>query len=54
MNPLLFADWTHIHRVFCGLMWLTAAVLLLVIFWHTGPSSAVTHGSSIIARQSVH
>jgi hypothetical protein len=34
MNPLLFADWNYIHRVFRGAMWLLAMVLVFVI-WYT-------------------
>lgn len=34
MNPLLFADWNYIHRVFRGMMWLLATVLVFVI-WYT-------------------
>jgi hypothetical protein len=33
MNPLFFADWSRIHRVFRGLMWMVAGVLVLVMFF---------------------
>ena len=33
MNPLFFADRAHIHRVFRGLMWIVATVLVLVMFF---------------------
>ena len=33
MNPLLFADWKHIHRVFRRTMWLLATVLVFVIWY---------------------
>jgi hypothetical protein len=32
MNPLLFADWTRIHRLFRGLMWILAIGLALAVF----------------------
>lgn len=45
MNPLLFADWAHIHRVFRGLMWLVATALVLVIFFSVS-SRAAGHAHS--------
>ncbi len=32
MNPLLFADWTRIHRLFRGLMWVLAIGLACAVF----------------------
>ena len=31
MNPLLFADWARLNRIFIRMMWTVAVVLLLVV-----------------------
>jgi hypothetical protein len=31
MNPLLFADWGRMNRLFTRVMWLVAAVLVCVV-----------------------
>ena len=31
MNPLLFADWARLNRMFIRMMWTVAIVLLLVV-----------------------
>ena len=31
MNPLLFADWARLNRIFIRMMWTIAIVLLLVV-----------------------
>ncbi len=46
MNPLLFADWAHIHRVFRGLMWLVATALVLVIFFSVSSRADAGHTHS--------
>lgn len=33
MNPLLFADWNYINRVFRRTMWLLATLLVFVIWY---------------------
>lgn len=43
MNPLFFADWSHIHRVFRGLMWMVAGVLVLVLFFAVSSRAANRH-----------
>ena len=44
MNPLFFADWGHIHRVFRGLMWIVATGLVCVIcFAVSSRAAAGTH-----------
>jgi hypothetical protein len=32
MNPLLFADWGRMNRLFTKIMWAVAAVLACVVF----------------------
>jgi hypothetical protein len=32
MNPLLFADWGRINRLFTKLMWTVAAIMVCVVF----------------------
>jgi hypothetical protein len=32
MNPLLFADWGRMNRLFTKLMWTVAAIMVCVVF----------------------
>ena len=43
MNPLFFADWTRIHRVFRGVMWTVVCVLVLVLFFAVSSRAAPHH-----------
>ena len=43
MNPLLFADWNYIHRVFRRTMWLLATVLLFVIWYLVALQAPAAH-----------
>ena len=42
MNPLLFADWTRIHRLFRGLMWILVIGLACAIFAGATSHAATT------------
>jgi hypothetical protein len=46
MNPLLFADWGHIHRLFRGVMWLVAVALACIVVTIVAPRSSATHARS--------
>jgi hypothetical protein len=35
MRPLLFVNWRSVHRGFCGLMWVIAVVLAVIVLVHT-------------------
>lgn len=48
MNPLLFADWAHINRVFCLLMWTLAFVLLMSILAHGAPTVHPAHAHPVV------
>jgi hypothetical protein len=46
MNPLLFADWGRMNRLFTKLMWTVAAIMVCVVFavlatagHHPGPAT---------------
>lgn len=41
MNPLMFADWRRIHRLFRGLMWILAIVVACVVF-----AAATSHAAT--------
>jgi hypothetical protein len=43
MNPLLFADWSHVHRVSRGLMWMVAGALVVVVFFAVSSRAAGGH-----------
>jgi hypothetical protein len=40
MNPLLFADWSRIHRVFRGVMWMVVVALVLTLFFAVSSRAA--------------
>jgi len=58
MNPLFFADWGHIHRVFRALMWIVATALVCIICFavtsraaagmrsHAAPRAALAYAGS--------
>jgi hypothetical protein len=50
VNPLLFADWRLINKVFCIAMWLVALLLVGVILIHGHAGAAPTHSASHAAR----
>jgi hypothetical protein len=41
VGPLGFVDWRSVNRLFCGLMWMVALVLALIVLLHlhTAPDS---------------
>jgi hypothetical protein len=41
VGPLGFVDWRSVNRLFCGLIWMVALVLALIVIAHlnTGPDS---------------
>jgi hypothetical protein len=43
MNPLPFADWSRIHRMFRGVMWVVVAVLVLAVFFAVSSHAAPRH-----------
>jgi len=50
MNPLLFADWGRMNRLFTRVMWLAAAVLVCIVcIAATGPRST-PHPATAPAR----
>jgi hypothetical protein len=56
MNPLLFADWRHINRLFTRVMWGAATVLafvVLVLLTTPGPGPAPS-GRATVARPGLH
>jgi hypothetical protein len=40
---VLFVDWRSVNARFCGLMWLLALVLALVVLVHALPSEPAVH-----------
>jgi len=50
MNPLLFADWNRMNRLFTRLMWVAAAILVCVICVVLAASGPPAHAAST-ARQ---
>jgi hypothetical protein len=47
MNPLFFADWAHIHRVFRGVMWVLATVLMVVVFFAVSSGAYGDHAPAV-------
>ena len=43
MRPLLFVNWRSVHRAFCGVMWLIAVVLAVVVLAHIGMPAQSAH-----------
>jgi hypothetical protein len=49
MRPLLFVNWRSVHRAFCGLMWLIAVVLAVVVIAHTAlPAGSEHHVARVV------
>ncbi|HEY2161589.1 MAG TPA: hypothetical protein VGH24_09805 [Solirubrobacteraceae bacterium] len=47
MGPLQLANWREINRLFCGLVWIVAVVLAVVIIGHlAGATSACASKAS--------
>lgn len=56
MNPLLFADWGRLNRLFTRLMWAVVLVMVCVMFVavtqsrgaaHAAPAPAIRSGQTI-------
>jgi hypothetical protein len=43
MRPLLFVNWRTVNNVFCGLMWVVALVLAIVVVAHAIPGAPPLH-----------
>jgi hypothetical protein len=49
MRPLLFVNWRSVHRGFCGVMWLIAVVLAVVVLAHVGmPADSGHHAAHLV------
>jgi hypothetical protein len=49
MKPLMFVNWRSVHAAFCGLMWLIAVVLAVVVLAHTAmPADAAHHATRVM------
>jgi hypothetical protein len=49
MKPLLFVNWRRVHAMFCGLMWLIAVVLAVVVLAHAAtPADAAHHAVRMV------
>ncbi len=46
MNPLLFADWGRMNRLFTKLMWTVAAVMVCVVFGVLATAGTPARGSA--------
>jgi hypothetical protein len=46
MNPLLFADWRRMNRLFTKLMWTAAAVLVCVVLVVATSSGHPAHAAA--------
>ncbi len=43
MNPLLFADWGRMNRLFTRVMWAVAAVMICVVCFVIAAAGPATH-----------
>ncbi len=50
MNPLLFADWGRMNRLFTRVMWLVAAVLIGVVCIAATAPKSPSHATTPAAR----
>ena len=50
MQPLGFVNWRVVNRYFCGLMWLVAIVLALIVLTHLVHASSVAHAGVVTVR----
>jgi hypothetical protein len=49
MRPLLFVNWRSVHRAFCGVMWVIAVVLAVVVLVHVGlPAESGHHAAHVV------
>jgi hypothetical protein len=52
MNPLLFADWGRMNRLFTKLMWTAAAVMVCVVLAVLASTGRTSHAAA--ATQAAH
>lgn len=50
MRPLLFVNWRSVHRGFCGLMWVIAVILAVVLLAHAALPAGSGHHAAHIVR----
>ena len=50
MRPLLFVNWRSVHRGFCGVMWVIAVVLAVVVLAHVGMPAESGHHAAHVVR----
>jgi hypothetical protein len=48
MRPLLFVNWRSVHRGFCGVMWVIAIVLAVVVLSHIGLVESGHHAAHVV------
>jgi hypothetical protein len=48
MRPLLFVNWRSVHRGFCGVMWVIAIVLAVVVLSHVGLVESGHHAAHVV------
>ncbi len=53
MNPLLFADWGRMNRLFTKLMWAVAAVMVCVVFAVAASTGRPAHAAAAAHRAGV-
>ena len=50
MRPLLFVNWRSVHHGFCGVMWVIAVVLAVVVLAHVGTAAESAHHAAHVVR----
>lgn len=50
MNPLLFADWARLNRLFIRTMWVAAAIMICVVCIAIAAPGASSHAAAAPAR----
>jgi hypothetical protein len=50
MRPLLFINWRSVHRGFCGVLWVIAVVLAVVVLSHIGMPAESGHHAAHVVR----
>ena len=54
MNPLLFADWGRMNRLFTRVMWAVAVVLVCVVFVALAAPTTSSHAASGAPARATH
>jgi hypothetical protein len=50
VKPLLFVNWRRVHAMFCGLMWIIAVILAVVVIIHTALPAESAHQAARIMK----